>query len=73
MKNKKLIVLLLDDSLYYPFGDIIDGTQWNDSCRTDCYSDHYIFIDGSLIKLYKANDKLKDSLLCFIGLLFWLP
>ncbi len=32
----------------------------------------YLFV-GSLIKLCKMNDKLKNTLLCALDLLFWLP
>lgn len=32
----------------------------------------YLFA-GSLIKLCKMNDKLKDTVICVIDLLFWLP
>ncbi len=32
----------------------------------------YLFV-GSLIKLCKMNDKLKDTVICIIDLLFWLP
>lgn len=32
----------------------------------------YLFV-GCLIKLCKMNDKLKDTVLCAIDLLFWLP
>ncbi len=32
----------------------------------------YLFV-GSLIKLCKMNDKLKDTVVCIIDLLFWLP
>jgi len=32
----------------------------------------YLFL-GSLIKLCKMNDKFKNSILCIIDLLFWLP
>lgn len=32
----------------------------------------YLFV-GSLIKLCKMNDKLKNILLCALDLLFWLP
>ncbi len=32
----------------------------------------YLFI-GSLIKLCKMNDKLKNTVICIIDLLFWLP
>lgn len=31
----------------------------------------YLLI-GSIIKLCKTNDKLKDSIICMIDLLFWL-
>lgn len=32
----------------------------------------YIFI-GAIIKLCKTNKKLKDTILCALDLLFWLP
>ncbi len=32
----------------------------------------YLFI-GSLIKICKMNDKLKNKVICIIDLLFWLP
>ncbi len=32
----------------------------------------YLFV-GSLIKLCKMNDKLKNTVICIIDLLFWLP
>lgn len=32
----------------------------------------YLFL-GSIIKLCKMNDKLKNTILCMIDLLFWLP
>lgn len=32
----------------------------------------YLFV-GSLIKLCKMNDKLENTLLCALDLLFWLP
>lgn len=32
----------------------------------------YLFV-GSLIKLCKMNNKLKNSVICIIDLLFWLP
>lgn len=32
----------------------------------------YLFV-GSLIKLCKMNDKLKNTVICFADLLFWLP
>ena len=31
----------------------------------------YIFV-GSIIKLCKTNDKLKNSILCALDLLFWI-
>lgn len=32
----------------------------------------YLFL-GSLIKLCKLNDKLKNTVICIVDLLFWLP
>jgi len=32
----------------------------------------YLWV-GSLIKLCKMNNKLKNTVICFIDLLFWLP
>lgn len=32
----------------------------------------YLFV-GSLIKLCRMNDKLKNTVLCALDLLFWLP
>lgn len=32
----------------------------------------YLFL-GAIIKLCKTNDKLKDTVICFLDLLFWLP
>lgn len=32
----------------------------------------YLFL-GSIIKLCKTNDKLKNTILCTLDLLFWLP
>lgn len=32
----------------------------------------YLFV-GSLIKLCKMNDKLKNTVICALDLLFWLP
>ncbi len=32
----------------------------------------YLFV-GSLIKLCKMNNKLKNTVICIIDLLFWLP
>lgn len=32
----------------------------------------YLFI-GAMIKLCKTNDKLKNTILCAIDLLFWVP
>ncbi len=32
----------------------------------------YLFV-GGLIKLCKMNDKLKNTVICIIDLLFWLP
>lgn len=32
----------------------------------------YLFI-GAIIKLCRTNDKLKNTILCVIDLLFWLP
>lgn len=32
----------------------------------------YLFL-GSLIKIGKTNDKLKNTLICAVDLLFWLP
>lgn len=32
----------------------------------------YLFV-GSLIKLCKMSDKLKNTVICVIDLLFWLP
>ncbi len=32
----------------------------------------YLFV-GSLIKLCKMNDKLKNTVICTLDLLFWLP
>lgn len=32
----------------------------------------YLFL-GSIIKLCKTNDKLKNTILCILDLLFWLP
>ncbi len=32
----------------------------------------YLFL-GAIIKLCKTNGKLKDTLICVIDLLFWLP
>ncbi len=32
----------------------------------------YLFV-GSLIKLCKMNNKLKNTVICIVDLLFWLP
>ncbi len=32
----------------------------------------YLFV-GSLIKLCRMNDKLKNTIICTLDLLFWLP
>lgn len=32
----------------------------------------YLFL-GAIIKLCKTNKKLKDTLICYLDLLFWLP
>lgn len=32
----------------------------------------YLFLD-SIIKLCKTNDKLKNTIICALDLLFWLP
>ncbi len=32
----------------------------------------YLFL-GAIIKLCKTNDKLKNTVICFLDLLFWLP
>ncbi len=32
----------------------------------------YLFV-GSIIKLCKTNEKLKNSILCALDLLFWIP
>lgn len=32
----------------------------------------YLFL-GAIIKLCKTNDKLKNTMICILDLLFWLP
>lgn len=32
----------------------------------------YLFL-GSIIKLCKQNDKLKNTVICIVDILFWLP
>lgn len=73
MKNKKriyYILMLLSIILF-----IITVFLLNDTAITApiiIVVSIYLFI-GSIIKLCKTSDKLKNSILCFLDLLFWIP
>lgn len=70
---KKIIypcILLLSLILFILSFTVFANTEWLGGIIIGISI--YLFL-GSLIKICKTNDKLKDMLICLIDLLFWLP
>lgn len=72
MKNKMLYIILMIISivLFIISMTILGNTKF--IAPIIVVISLYLFL-GSLIKLCKMNDKLKNSVITVIDLLFWLP
>ncbi len=72
MKNKLLYYFLIALSiiLFTVSVTILDNTKF--VAPTIIVISIYLFL-GAIIKLCKTNDKLKNTCLCVLDLLFWLP
>ena len=73
MKNKKiiyLIVMIVSIVLFVLAMTVLGNTEF--IAPIVIVVSIYLFI-GALIKLCKMNDKLKDTIIAGIDLLFWLP
>lgn len=65
-----LIMLAVSIILFVLSFSILANTEWIGGIVIGISI--YLFL-GSLIKLCKTNEKLKNTLICAIDLLFWLP
>lgn len=65
-----LIILVVSLILFALAFTILANTEWLGGIVIAIGI--YLFL-GSLIKICKTNDKLKNTILCAINLLFWLP
>lgn len=72
MKNKKLyyIVMIVSIILFVISISVFSNTTVLGPIMN--VISIYLFI-GSIIKLCKQNEKLKNTILCALDLLFWLP
>lgn len=73
MKNKKMlyiILILVSIGLFALSITVLDSTKF--IAPVIIVLSIYLFL-GSLMKLCRTNDKLKDSVIFAIDLLFWLP
>lgn len=72
MKNKKLyyIVMIVSIILFVISISVFSNTTILGPIMN--VISIYLFI-GSIIKLCKQNEKLKNTILCALDLLFWLP
>ena len=64
------IMLVLSVILFVLAFTILSNTEWLGGIVVAISI--YLFL-GSLIKICKNNDKLKNTFICAIDLLFWLP
>lgn len=71
-KNKVLYCLLIIFSiiLFITSISVLDNTKI--VAPITIFISIYLFL-GAIIKLCKNNDKLKNTIICVLDLLFWLP
>lgn len=65
-----LLMIVLSIVLFVLSFTIFANTEWIGGITIGISI--YLFL-GALIKICKTNKKLKDTLICAIDLLFWLP
>ena len=65
-----IIILLISLLLFALSFTILSNTKWMGGVFIGIGI--YLFF-GALIKLCKTNDKLRNTVVCAIDLLFWLP
>lgn len=72
MKNKTLYIFLIILSiiLFIISISVLNNTKF--VAPIIIVISVYLFL-GSIIKLCKTNDKLKNTIICALDLLFWLP
>lgn len=72
MKNKMLYIFLiiLSIMLFIISISVLNNTKF--VAPIIIVISVYLFL-GSIIKLCKTNDKLKNTIICALDLLFWLP
>lgn len=72
MKNRNMyiLIILLSIILFVVAITILGNTKF--IAPLIIVISAYLFF-GSIIKICKTNDKLKNTILCAIDLLFWLP
>lgn len=71
--SKKLlysIIFLISLLLFVLSFTVLANTEWIGGISVGVGI--YLFL-GTLIKLCKTNDKLKDTMICSLDLLWWLP
>lgn len=71
MKKKGYIIILVVSFVLFVLSfSILANTVWLGGMTMG--GSIYLFF-GSIIKICKTNDKLRDLFVCAIDLLFWLP
>ncbi len=74
MENKKMSIyfnfIILSILLFVISITILESTKF---IAPICLTISIYFFAGALIKLCKMNNKLKNTVICVIDLLFWLP
>lgn len=71
MKNKGYIFLIILSIIFFVISiSILNNTKF--IAPVIIVISIYLFL-GAVIKLCKKNDKLKNTVICALDLLFWLP
>lgn len=71
MKNKGYIFLIILSIIFFVISiSILNNTKF--IAPVIIVISIYLFL-GAVIKLCKNNDKLKNTVICALDLLFWLP
>lgn len=70
MKKIYPIILIISVILFILSFTVFANTEWIGGILIGISI--YLFL-GSIIKICKRNDKLKNKIICSIDILFWLP
>lgn len=70
MKKIYPIILIISVILFILSFTVFANTEWIGGILIGISI--YLFL-GSIIKMCKRNDKLKNKIICSIDILFWLP